>query len=212
MNTSLQYPFIDQRAAIPFDFDWTAYHTFLSVAPANNPQREIRWTPPTIDYAGEGMILSVSIPVWIGERFLGLWSIDLPLRYLYRDYAGASSFPQQSQFIVDRRGLLVLHEKLRVEIDKDQGHLFLHPLSELGGHWKDLDQASLASQKEGVLMITDAAGMEWVFCHCYVPGVEWILFSGLPKAAMEEAAANPSPPRSSISMTRCKACSRCSTP
>ena len=38
-------------------------------------------------------------------------------------------------------------------------------------------------------MVADAAGVEWVYCHCHVPGVEWLLFSGLPKASMEEAAA-----------------------
>jgi hypothetical protein len=35
-----------QRTAIPFDFDWTSYHTYLSVDPKNNAQRQIRWTPP----------------------------------------------------------------------------------------------------------------------------------------------------------------------
>lgn len=59
----------------------------------------------SVDYAGQGVILSVSIPVWRNEAFLGLWSIDLPIRYLYRDFAGSPSFPQQTQFIVDRSTL-----------------------------------------------------------------------------------------------------------
>jgi signal transduction histidine kinase len=188
-NSSLQYPFIDQRCAISADFDWTTYHTFLSVCPQNNPKRQIRWTPPTVDYAGEGVILSVSTPVWRNEAFLGLWSIDLPIRYLYRDFACAKSFPQQTQFIVDKKGLLVLHEKLQAEINQIQGRLFLHPLAELGGQWQHLDLEALIAEKAGVLKVTDAAGMEWVFCHCHVPGVDWLLFSGLPQAAMEEAAA-----------------------
>ncbi|MBU4261395.1 MAG: response regulator [Proteobacteria bacterium] len=187
-NSSLQYPFIDQRLAISADFDWTTYHTFLSVRPQNNPQRQIRWTPPTVDYAGEGVILSVSIPVWRDEAFLGLWSIDLPIRYLYRDFACAKSFPQQTQFIVDKKGLLVLHEKLQAEIDQAQGRLFLHPLAELGGQWQHLDLEEIIAETAGVLQVTDAAGMEWVYCHCHVPGVDWLLFSGLPKATMEEAA------------------------
>ena len=188
-NASLQYPFIDQCTAIPFDFDWTTYHTFVSVNPENNPKRQIRWTPPTVDYAGEGIILSVSIPVWRGDAFTGLWSIDLPLRYLYRDFSGSTALPHQSQFIVDQQGMLILHERLHAEIDQTQGRLYLHPLSELGGGWPHFDLQSIIARPGGLNMITDADGIEWVYCHCHVPGVDWILFSGLPKTAMETAAA-----------------------
>lgn len=187
-NTSLQYPFIDQCTAIPFDFDWTTYHTYLSVCPQNNRERLIRWTSPTVDYAGEGIILSVSIPVWQGDTFIGLWSIDLPIRYIYQDFASAKPFPQQKQFIVDKQGMLLLHEKLDAEIDKAEGAVFLHQLSELGKHWQDLDLAELIVEQAGALPITDSAGTDWVYSYTHVPGVDWILFSGLPKVAMEEAA------------------------
>jgi signal transduction histidine kinase/CheY-like chemotaxis protein len=188
-NASLQHPFIDPCSAISFDFDWTTYHTFLSVSPQNNPQRQIRWTPPTVDYAGEGLILSVSIPVWRNEVFLGLWSIDLPIRYLYRDFAASTYFPQQTQFIVDQHGTLVLHDKLEADIDQTQGSVFLHPVTELGGEWRTFDLEAIMTKAEGVVMVKDAAGEKWVYCHCHVPGVDWTLFYGLPKAAMEAAAA-----------------------
>lgn len=187
-NSSLQYPFIDQRTAITFDFDWTTYHTFLSVCPENNPERQIRRTPPTVDYAGEGVILSVSIPVWRNDTFLGLWSIDLPIRYIYRDFASSKSFLQQMQFIVNQDGLLVLHENLQAEIDKTQGSLLLHPVTELGGQWQHFDLEEIVAKPTGVMIKTDDAGIEWVYCYCHVPGVNWILFNGLPKAAMEESA------------------------
>lgn len=188
-NTSLQYPYIDQLTAIPSDFDWTTYHTFLSVCPKNNPQRQVQWTPPTIDYAGEGVILSVSIPVWDHDDFIGLWSIDLPIRYLYRDFASSKFSPDQRQFIINQQGMLVLHEKLQAEIDQTRGQVFLHRLAELGGQWADLDSATIIAKKEGELAVTDADETEWIFCFSHVPGVEWTLFCGLPKASMEEAAA-----------------------
>ena len=162
-NTALQYPYIDQRTAIPSDFDWSTYHTFLSVCPKNNAERQIRWTPPTIDYAGEGMILSVSIPVWHDEVFIGLWSIDLPIRYLYREFAFSKSFANQMQFIVNRDGMLVLHEKLHADIDQPKGRVFLHRLAELGGQWAQLDLATILAKDEGVLAVTDAEGTEWIF-------------------------------------------------
>jgi signal transduction histidine kinase/CheY-like chemotaxis protein len=188
-NTALQFPYIDQCTAISSDFDWMTYHTFLSVCPESNPSRKIQWTPPTIDYAGEGLILSVSIPVWRDEVFIGLWSIDLPIRCLYRDVASSNAFPDQTQFIVNPKGMLVLHEKLQAEIDQTRGQVYLHPLAELGGGWEHLDLDAIIARKEGVMEVTDAAGKEWVFCFNHVPGIEWNLFSGLPKASMEMAAA-----------------------
>lgn len=187
-NASLQYPYIDQGSAIPFDFDWTSYHTFISVNPENDPEREIRWTPPTVDYAGEGIILSVSIPVWREKTFLGLWSIDLPIRYLYRDFFSKTPFPNQSRFIVDQQGMLVLHDKLQAEIDQKHGSIFLHPITELGGDWENLNMKSVTKTETGVQFIMDEKRTEWVFCHCQVPGVNWTLFSGLPKSEMEDAA------------------------
>ncbi len=187
-NTALQYPYIDQCTAITSDFDWSTYHTFLSVCPENNPERQIRWTPPTIDYAGEGLILSVSIPVWHGDCFIGLWSIDLPIRYLYRDFALSKPFANQMQFIVNQEGLLLLHEKLQAEIDQTKGRVFLHPLAELDGQWAQLDLATILLKEEGVLAVTDGVGTEWIFCHCYVPGVAWTFFCGLPRLSMEAAA------------------------
>ncbi len=188
-NVALQFPFIDQAKAIPWDFDWTGYHTYVSVCPANNPERRIRWTPPTIDYAGEGLILSVSIPVWQDDAFLGLWSIDLPLRYLYRDFAGSKAFPDQEQWITDQQGLLLLHDRLTAEIDQSRGHVALHPLRDLGGEWAELDWPATLAQDAGELRIKDANGVPWLVFHTRVPEVEWRLFCGLPESSMEEAAA-----------------------
>ncbi len=188
-NTALQYPYIDQRTAITGDFDWLTYHTFLSVCPQNNPGRLMQWTSPSIDYAGEGLILSVSIPVWHDDDFIGLWSIDLPIRFLYRDFAHSKTFTDQSQFIINHKCMLVLHEKLQAEIDQAKGSVFLHPLAELGGQWADVDLAAIMAKGEGTQEVTDALGMKWIFCYNHVPGVEWILFSGLPQSSMEEAAA-----------------------
>jgi HAMP domain-containing protein len=189
VNVSLQYPYIDQRTAIPSDFDWRTYHTFVSVNPANNPERHIRWTPPTIDYAGEGLILSVSIPVWRHDNFVGLWSIDLPLRFLYRDFLSSKGLPEQMQFIVNQEGLLVLDDKLKATVDQPHGKVVQHSIAELGGQWREVDITQLTAQGDGQLEITDDAGREWVFCYSHITDVKWTLFCGLQKQAMEEAAA-----------------------
>jgi signal transduction histidine kinase len=188
-NTALQYPYIDQVSAIPADFDWTGYHTFTSVCPGNNPGRQVRWTPPTIDYAGEGLILSVSIPVWRDERFIGLWSIDLPLRYLYQNFISDRPFAAQDQWITDNRGLLLLHDRLRAEIDQRQGRVFLHPLKDLGGDWTGLELQSLLQQNTGQMTMNDAEGIPWMVAYLRIPKADWMLFCGVPESSLEEAAA-----------------------
>ncbi len=188
-NASFQYPYIDQKEAITFDFDWTSYHTFMSVCPKKNSEKKICWTPPTVDYAGEGIIISVSIPVWDNDNFIGLWSIDLPIRYLYRDFSLSKAFPGQSQFIIDSKGTLILHDKLRAEINQKEGKIFFHILKELGGEWKKIDLNNLIKKEADTCALKDSEGREWFYCYEYLSGVEWILFSGLPKSEMEDAAA-----------------------
>ncbi|MBM9613229.1 response regulator [Desulfobulbus rhabdoformis] len=187
-NIALQYPFIDQATAIPADFDWSTYHTFRSVCPENNPERAICWTAPSIDYAGKGLILSVSIPVWQDERFIGLWSIDLPLRFLYQDFATQQAFGEQQQWITDNKGLLLLHDRLQAEINPQQGQLFLHPLSELGGDWADFTMDQLQGEN-GQLTMTDGEGIERIVAYLHISKVNWTLFCSMPTASLEEAAA-----------------------
>lgn len=188
-NTALQYPYIDQSRAITWDFDWSDYHTFVSVCAENNPRWDIQWTMPTIDYAGEGLILSVSIPVCRDDSFIGLWSIDVPVRYLYRDFISLKVLPEQEQFIVNNQGMLLLHEKLQSSFDQQRGKIFLHNLSDLGGSWGQIALDRVLENGENTLKIKDALGIRWVFCCTKVSGVEWTLFCGLPEASMEEAVA-----------------------
>jgi signal transduction histidine kinase len=106
-NTALQYPYIDQITAIPPDFDWSAYHTYLSVAPDANPAREIRWSAPHVDYAGQGLIVAASIPVYVRDVFTGLWSIDVKVDSMVRSEVLASSYKTQYTCIVERGGRLI---------------------------------------------------------------------------------------------------------
>ncbi len=187
-NTALQFPYIDQKTAISWDFDWHSYHTYQSVNPQNNPQRLIRWTPPTIDYAGDGLIISISIPVWQAEQFIGIWSIDLPIKSIYQDFIQNKPIPGLSQFIANSSGELILHETLSAAVDKPKGQICLHSMAELGGQWIGLNLDQILSQESGVLSITDESGSEMLICHSHVPSLDWTLFCGMPKAAMDEAA------------------------
>ncbi|MGE4293393.1 MAG: response regulator [Desulfovibrio sp.] len=106
-NTAFQYPYIDQRTAITPDFDWSTYHTYVSVEPGANPAGEARWSPPHVDYAGQGLIVAASIPVNIDGAFIGLWSIDIRVDSLVRHEILTPNRKTQLTCVVQRDGMLI---------------------------------------------------------------------------------------------------------
>jgi signal transduction histidine kinase/CheY-like chemotaxis protein len=184
-NTALQFPYIDQMTAITPDFDWRTYHTFQSVCPPNNPKGDIRWTQPTIDYAGEGLILSVSIPVKVQNRFIGLWSIDLPMVSLYPEYIFDTLLEGQANFIVDQAGNLVAHPQIETRIDSEKGSIFQTHLHELDSGFKSLSPRELLRKKSGNFVLNPETASELVGYYHTIPGIHWLLFCVFPRQSME---------------------------
>ena len=58
------------------------YDVFTLAQPKNNPQRKIFWTPPYLDEAGKGMMVSVASPVYQHDSFRGTIAIDITLSQL----------------------------------------------------------------------------------------------------------------------------------
>ncbi len=50
---------------------------YTTVNPQNNPLRESRWTPVYLDHAGKGLMVSLSSPIYAGDTFKGVVSLDL---------------------------------------------------------------------------------------------------------------------------------------
>ena len=184
-NTSLQFPYIDQITAITPDFDWHTYHTFQSVCPQNNPEGGIQWTKPTIDYAGEGLILSVSIPVQLQNRFVGLWSIDLPMVTLYPEFVFDTLLEGQVNFIMDQDGNLVAHPYIETRIDAEKGSICQTHFHELGAEFKQLSPRELLRKKGGHFVLNPGTASELVGYYHAIPGIHWLLFCVFPRQSME---------------------------
>ena len=180
-GASLAYPFKDIRQTIPADFNWLEYFTYLSVNPQVNPQRKIQWTPPNIDYGGEGLISIASIPFYQDDRFVGIWSIDVPLHIIHQDCVLDSIFPGQQNFIVDYDGKIITHPSVVMEIDKEKGSFCQLTLEQLEGSFKELDLKQLVRDEKGVLHLTDAKGDNLICIYQLVPGIDWIIFTTLPE-------------------------------
>ncbi len=187
-NTSVQFPYIDQQQAIDPGFDWTSCHTFVSVEPSNNPERKIQWTKPTIDYAGEGLIVSASVPVYLADQFVGLWSIDLPMKSLHQDFILDPYIPGQVNFIVDANGTIMDHPSVETEIDKAKGSIFQRHLHSLGPGFKEISLARLKKRGKGSFRLTKEGAFDLMVYHEVIPGIEWILFVIFPRSSMQDAA------------------------
>ncbi len=186
-NTAIQFPYIDQITAITPDFDWSGYHTYVSVAPENNPGREIRWTSPTIDYAGEGLILSASVPVYLQERFTGLWSIDLPMDSLYKKSIFDTAMEGQINFIIDRTGRLVAHPWVEARIDKEKGSVYLGHIRDLDEKFAELDVRALLKEGSGQKLLARNTRSETIVWFETIPGICWIFIASVPSRSMEDA-------------------------
>ncbi len=152
-NTALQYPYIDQISAITPDFQWSEYHTSVSVNPKNNPERDIRWTPPTVDYAGQGLIVSASIPVYMDDTFIGLWSLDVTVDSLVRPSIFAPAWKSQLTCVVERNGNIVSCSRDVAPCDLKKGDVSLVTFKGVHDAFLQVDLESLFSTSKGTLDI-----------------------------------------------------------
>ena len=185
-SASLAYPYRDIRSMIPADFNWLEYFSYLSVNADVNPQREIRWSPPNIDYGGEGLISIASIPYYQDERLIGIWSIDVPLHAIHKNCVLDTIFPEQINFIVDYNGRIITHPSVETEIDKEKGSFCQLTLEQLQGGFDELDLAGLIAQQKGVLHFADDQGNRQICIYQIVPGINWIIFATLPEDVVFE--------------------------
>lgn len=186
-NVSMVYPALNAADVIPCDFDWKQYPTYLSAGPEANPERLIRWTPPNIDQAGEGLIISASDPVYLDEVYQGLWSIDVPVRVLLQqNFAEMPAVDGMVSFITDLDGNILMHPMLSAEIDREKGTIHHKTLSDIGGDFARLDLADCARQISGEFSL---AGKEGARSRCHfqlVDAIGWVLFTSIPLSSVLE--------------------------
>lgn len=175
---------------IPADFDWHTYHSFTIVTPEADPSREVRWSPPNVDYAGQGLISCVSIPLYEGDTHIGVWTMDVRLEELHRDLAldalGAIG-ARQVNFLADLDGRLLAHPSLGPEAQGEKGSVYSVQLASLGGDYATLDLAALAAKGHGIIELADAKGDAHLVAFRSVPEIRWVVFAAFPAADLVEA-------------------------
>jgi GAF domain-containing protein/HAMP domain-containing protein len=79
-GTTIYYPNIDLAAVLPPDFDVTQRPWFMAAAPEANPNRGAVWSVPYLDAAQNGLVVTVSAPVYDQtNHFRGVIAMDIQL-------------------------------------------------------------------------------------------------------------------------------------
>lgn len=175
-NTALQYPYIDQIQAIPPDFDWSSYHTFVSVRPENNPEREIRWTPPTVDYAGKGLIVSASIPVYQDDSFIGLWSLDVAVDSLAHLTLMGQAWYSQLTCVVERGGNIVSLNSGKQSENLTKGEVSLVAFDAVHEAFSQAELENVFSCPQGMRNIT-VSNADYLMLWEKVEAIDWVCVS-----------------------------------
>lgn len=186
-NCAVIFPYLDQSTAVTSAFDWREYYTFKSVEPQNNPKGEIRWTNPSVDYAAGGLILSGSIPVELNNEFIGLWSIDVPMTALYSDILFNTILDGQVNYIIDHKGLIVVHPRVETRIDQEKGSIFRRSVHDVCPEFESIDIDDLLKKKSGRISIKKRISNEEIMVYFEkITGIDWIFISTFPSQSMED--------------------------
>ena len=182
---AMTHPMHDPSTVVPPDFDWHGYFTYVSVSPDVNPDGEIRWTPPNIDYGGKGLMVSVSIPLLDARELVGVWSFDLPVGSLVHESLHRLH-TDESVFVVDRDGHLVAHDRIEAVVEREEGAVVREHIASLGGGFANLDVAELLDRGSGRLELEDADGRLLDVVHRSVERLDWSIFVSAPREGVVE--------------------------
>ena len=104
---TVYYPNINLAENIQPDLDPTEFPFFTIAAPENNPEKLPQWTLPYEDPAGAGLIITVSVPVYLENRFEGVMSADINLDEITSSISEVRLSEAGIPFIVSKDGLIL---------------------------------------------------------------------------------------------------------
>lgn len=107
LGYTVYYPNISLAQNVPPDFDPIQQSFFTIATPSNNPEKLPRLTLPYNDPAGTGLIVTLSVPIYDGNKFEGVIGADIQLSKVTDTISeikiGNSGIP----FLVDSNGVIL---------------------------------------------------------------------------------------------------------
>lgn len=101
------YPNVHLGASLPHDFDATKQPAFLVATPLFDPAKSPRWSYPRQDPIGDGLIISVSTPVYFKNNFQGVMTADFKLDKIAEEINSIQVGSTGYAFLLDNDGYII---------------------------------------------------------------------------------------------------------
>ncbi|AFL75914.1 SpoIIE family protein phosphatase [Thiocystis violascens] len=124
----------ERSAELPFDPEVYDGPVWILGQPANNPDHEKYWAPVSFAGLDRGLVAPVAAPVYSGQRFVGVLSIDTSIDYLNRINSDFN-YPLGLTLLVDQRQQVLTHPELYakpLEVDTTPDLASALPLALIG--------------------------------------------------------------------------------
>jgi putative methionine-R-sulfoxide reductase with GAF domain len=166
------YPWTESAS---YGADWQPQTIFFfTVADrTNNPDRKSVWTAPYNDYAGAGLMVTNSYPIYDGDTLIGVMSNDVLIKSLQEEVLGFKVGDKGLGFLLDKDGNVIAHRKYVPE-NIPVGAEVNIKLAEHEPYMADV-VTDMLENGEGTKTVTDTLGVQWVVVYAPVPATNWHL-------------------------------------
>jgi hypothetical protein len=149
---------------------------FYTVAdPVNNPAGSGVWTPPYVDFAGAGWMVTYSRPVFDDKRaFLGVMSHDITINSLKQLAVKTQVLDNVGYgFLIDNAGAIIAHPHHGADSDATKGAQEMIRLSNVGSESHRAAMGELIATPEGQRYFVDEKGESQLLIHQSIPAINW---------------------------------------
>jgi GAF domain-containing protein/HAMP domain-containing protein len=103
-GASTFYPNTNLAGKVQHDFDPRREEFYTIVDPQNNPSREPKWTDVYMDPAGNGLVVTLSIPIYKNDVLQGVMSADIQLASISERISNIKPGVSGYAFLIDSKG------------------------------------------------------------------------------------------------------------
>jgi GAF domain-containing protein len=166
------FPWQD-NSGYPVDWKPQEVSFYTVAAPERNPISEAVWTAPYNDFAGAGLMVTSSVPIYVKDKLVGVMSHDFCIVDLTKQVLGFEVGERGLAFLLDKQGNIIAHRNYAPE-NTPLGEELDIKLAEQDPSMAPA-VAAMLSNSRGVLRVTDQSGVEWVVVYTRIPTTRWSL-------------------------------------